>query len=1393
MSITSKKSICSILLAGFAALQLCSAAWAQNPDSPVQTPRQGGGGVGFGISIDIGSVINAIRDRNKDNQKCDPEIERGARFQFENAPQAGVTLEQYIAKACNERSAANVQRSAVITTLSNQRSAARGTPQSETCAVNGGFENSDFSSWAGANNGPMPRSKASLTNITTIGISSGALNLDTSHQTIASSGNDPILGALLQQVRPGSGNSAARLGNAFRDPSYYAGYGAELLAKSFKVSAANAIVGFSYALVLADGGPSHKPGGMAINPRFMVRVLDSSGNEITNNIAGGRVRLSSSATPNIVEADVNNPFFKSFTMPAYIPAGTQSTVTPLLAYKDWSCAEINLADLIGQDVTVEFITQDCDASGHFAYAYVDDFCSTCAPGPEGAIQAAPSDDCGIGKICVDVTVPKSGTQTGQATVSLDIWQNGIKLTTLNQPAINADGKVCFPIDPNAIPGLDKTKGFDYSAKADLKIGSFSLPSKLLGAGPNGVKPDRNNDYQSTCAPTGGTCGTPGQPPCPTCGQEGQPPCPTCGQPGQPLCQEICTPANPTGAGGNTPRANTGMTNRLGNLLGSLRNAAGAAPGKPPALEKKAVAVGSSVNGNYTINWVVSYANTSNKALTDVLVVDGPIATIIPGSLQPPPTGWTGVTNTNDTYAKWTGAIVPPHGVMTQTLPSAVANVISSSSGGDGYQPIPYTRISAPAGQRIYVMNHHLFPGDKLFKCFDVTIGSDCAGWAGGKALPMGDNSFNYSGSIAVNPEYIISGSKLYYAAMGSSSAIGMGIGCYDLETDTPCGLIRLDNRSAGVHINGPWLVGSELYVASNDGQLYCAKFSPGFVPCLSTGYKIPTTDIKINVARTGTDDWDTGRLAGKVVGNKLFITSLNNQEKFANCFDATTKLACWNTAAPTRGTAAHKYTYRSGNYTNFLYYGTNLQAQAICSMSKDPLGQFCIDLANGNSFTAPKIVLPTLKMLGGLEVFYSGKTYFVNFKTVDGLADAYCWDWSTAAVCSSSADGKIALSPVTAARDYGLNVDTNGCIWAFGDGGKLWNFNPTNLDSNSGLAKPCGGEPGKAQLTFQPLQYCSGPKPFKWTAVEVKGTTLANMDKLIVKVLDATTSAVLYTKDLKAGGALSTPITSVNAQTESKPLKIELEYTLKAGTNDKPYIEVRYDAPALEFCFTSTHTCAQGNITNKVETQDPQNLNSIISASATVAKPQDCPCISCGTASTPSCAACGQAGQPVCPPCGQPGQLPCDTCGGAGQQPCTSCGGVGQAPCDGGPLCIPGTPGCPIIIIDRGCIPGTLGCPIGRPPPPRGVCLTGNCEVEKPKQSVAEEYKEPKVSCVRKPKETEEVKKPAPPKPRPKPAIANPAPKPVVEADAKPAAPKPAPKPRPKPAPKPKAQDDDDC
>lgn len=798
--------------------------------------------------------------------------------------------------------------------------------------------------------------------------------------------------------------------------------------------------------------------------------------------------------------------------------------------------------------------------------------------------------------------------------------------------------------------------------------------------------------------------------------------------------------------------------------------------KPPVLQKKAVTVSSGSSGNYTIDWVVQYANNTGATLPNVMVKDGPIATIINLSLVPglvPQQGWTGTTNGNapvDNFALFSGANIAPHGVMTATLPKPAPKSMSFSGGGDGYQPIPYTRMATPAGPRIYVMNHHQLPGNIVFKCFDITAGSDCLGWSGGKTLPLGNNSNKSSGTITSNNDYIISNGKLYYAAMAAVSNDGFGIGCYDLENDTECGYTKMDNRIAGVFINGPWQIGNELYVASYDGLLYCAKFVPGMPVCQGSSYQIPATTIKLNIEKGSNDNSFQGfaRLAGKAIGTKLYLTSLKSGKKYTNCYDTITKNACWATTTPTKGTGVSSHDQGRGNYTNYVYYSTSLTPLALCSQIDLPIaGQYCVDLTSGANFSASPLAWAGLSPLAGLEVYNAGKTYFINFYDLP-TTSAYCWNWATASSCTSAPNGKIALSPSGLTENYGTNIDDKGCVWIYGNAGVLWNFDPSKIDAATGLASACGGGSGKATQTFQPLQYCSGPKPFHWTSVEVRGAQLSNYDKFIIRVLDNNNNTVLFTKDLKASGQLLASITGVDTQTLSKPLKIEVEYTPKPGmgASDNPYLEVRYNAPPIEFCFKSTHTCQQSKITNIVETPDPAKSGSYLSVSVGVDKPQNCtidspPPPSCGTATTPAC--CGQLGQPVCSDalCGQPGQQKCPDA-----------------------VCIPGTPGCPVISI--GCAPGDPLCN-PRPPKSIGTCLTDDCP-DKPQQSVAEEYKEPKIACVRKAKPADVPVTAAKPRPRPKPAAAAVAASPPVQVGPK--AP-PKPKPRPKPTAKPATQEDD--
>lgn len=539
----------------------------------VATPKPSSGGVGIGI--DIGSVINILKNANKkcdpkvlqeaqktcvvksssgpvgatqevvdkdcvkklceagntstsvvvepkkEDKKCNPEVEENAHYAYQQGLGKGITEEAYVKKQCAAYIASIGKTFKVQSVKRTYQS------QGPTCKVNGDFETGGLTSWTGADNGIDPpldpiRVGTPWTNIPYVGIHSGLIGLDNAHQTIVNAGNDPSVGALLQQLPPSGGSSAARIGNN------RVHWGEELLAKSFTVTPADAIVNFSYALVLQN--PSgHGP---AIQPAFSVIVRDAAGNDITSG-AGGRVHLSTGINPNEMVADATQPFFTPY-----------PTSNPTTVYKDWSCAQINLADLVGQNVTVEFITHDCGAGGHYGYAYIDDFCGSCnIKSQEGWLELAQNDKCGVGKVCVDVGVPHKGTTASQATVKLEIWQNGNLVKTLNGPILTADGQYCFTIDPATISGLDLTKGFDYNATATMQLGSITLPPKTIGVPKDGTLSGANNDYTPKCAEPCASCGTATTPLCPPCGQQGQPLCPACGQAGQPACpvQTGCLP------------------------------------------------------------------------------------------------------------------------------------------------------------------------------------------------------------------------------------------------------------------------------------------------------------------------------------------------------------------------------------------------------------------------------------------------------------------------------------------------------------------------------------------------------------------------------------------------------------------------------------------------------------------------------------------------------------------------------------------------------------------------------------------------------------------------------------------------------------------------------------
>ncbi|MGZ5444845.1 MAG: hypothetical protein ACXW5U_24085 [Thermoanaerobaculia bacterium] len=303
----------------------------------------------------------------------------------------------------------------------------------------------------------------------TAGLVGGPLNSSNSRQTWVAAGVDPVVG--ISQVAPTGSTHAVRIGNVA------AGYGSELLSKTFVVPASTPIIRFWYAAVFHDperGHANHE------RPAFSVRVLDAGGNEIHG------VTDLGNGTPKVVSS--KDPFF---------------TVKPntSIVYRDWSCAQIDLRDHVGETVTVQFVTEDCSQGAHWGYAYIDDYCGNCS-GASGFIahDLSRSATCGRGQLCFDYGLPAIGATTGSVVITLSIAQNGNAVTLvppLTSGPLTSGNKYCFAIDPASIQGLSPGS-FVVTATGLFTITTANGTSQYpLSADPV--------TYDYACGNSGGCC------------------------------------------------------------------------------------------------------------------------------------------------------------------------------------------------------------------------------------------------------------------------------------------------------------------------------------------------------------------------------------------------------------------------------------------------------------------------------------------------------------------------------------------------------------------------------------------------------------------------------------------------------------------------------------------------------------------------------------------------------------------------------------------------------------------------------------------------------------------------------------------------------------------------
>jgi gliding motility-associated-like protein len=240
--------------------------------------------------------------------------------------------------------------------------------------TNSDFEQGNFTNWTGQTGTCCP------INTPTNGLSTAAMNANhgTGRHVIMSNGTDANTCNQVPRVAPGSIYSA-RLGNSST------GRQAEKLRYQFTITPQSTLIIYKYAVIMED--PGHTPDEQ---PRFEARLIDQNGTDIP-------------CTYYLVVAGQGTSNFQS--------CGD-------VKYKNWQTIGVDASAYLGQTVTLEFSTGDCDATAHFGYAYVD---AGCAP---FAIDS---------RYCVNTNGVNAAVLTAPAGFSNYLWSNGATTTTTSFP------------------------------------------------------------------------------------------------------------------------------------------------------------------------------------------------------------------------------------------------------------------------------------------------------------------------------------------------------------------------------------------------------------------------------------------------------------------------------------------------------------------------------------------------------------------------------------------------------------------------------------------------------------------------------------------------------------------------------------------------------------------------------------------------------------------------------------------------------------------------------------------------------------------------------------------------------------------------------------------------
>ena len=159
----------------------------------------------------------------------------------------------------------------------------------------------------------------------------------------------------------------------------------QMASYTFKVTNQNKYFKFQYAMVITDYGHNKNE-----QPYFSYHVT-KKGRKTPNAWSYKQMKLYNKTYSQKV-ADKNNAFFKP--TPFTINTGAD------VIYRDWTCVNLDLSKYVGEDLTIHFISSDCEPGPDWGYAYVDALCENSTSVPEFTL---PNSSCKNKDIMLDAS------------------------------------------------------------------------------------------------------------------------------------------------------------------------------------------------------------------------------------------------------------------------------------------------------------------------------------------------------------------------------------------------------------------------------------------------------------------------------------------------------------------------------------------------------------------------------------------------------------------------------------------------------------------------------------------------------------------------------------------------------------------------------------------------------------------------------------------------------------------------------------------------------------------------------------------------------------------------------------------------------------------------------